>query len=99
MEENCILSSVANDSTFEITHTKLYVTLKTEDNTKLSKLLSEGFKRPVYWNECKVIPNKPYNANDYKRERLHASLQGVKRLFVLPYASGDNVTDEDSYLK
>ena len=45
MEENCILSSVANDSTFEITDTKLYVTLKTEDNAKLSKLLSKGFKR------------------------------------------------------
>ena len=35
--KNCILSSVANDSTFAITDTKLYapvVTLKTEDNTK-----------------------------------------------------------------
>ena len=64
--KNCILSSVANDSTFEITDTKLYVpvvTLKTEDNAKLSKLLSEGFKRPIYWNEYKVIPNKNYNAN------------------------------------
>ena len=42
--KNCILSSVANDSTFEITDTKLYVpvfTLKTKDNAKLSKLLSE----------------------------------------------------------
>ena len=40
---------------------KLYipiVTLKTEDNKKLSKLLSEGFKRPIYWNEYKVIPEK-----------------------------------------
>ena len=64
--KSCILSSVANDSTFEITDTKLYVpvvTLKTEDNAKLSKLLSEGFKRPIYWNEYKVIPNKNYNAN------------------------------------
>ena len=64
--KNCILSSVANDSTFEITDTKLYVpvvTLKTEDNAKLSKLLSKGFKRPIYWNEYKVIPNKNYNAN------------------------------------
>ena len=100
--EKCVLSSSGNAARFKINDTKLYVpvvTLKTEDNTKLSKLLSEGFKRPVYWNECKVISNKPYNANDYKRERLHASLQGVKRLFVLPYASGDNVTEEDSYLK
>ena len=48
--KNCMLSSVANDSTFAITDTKLYfpvVTLKIEDNTKLSKLLSKGFKRSV----------------------------------------------------
>ena len=43
---------------FAITDTKLYdpvVTLKIEDNTKLSKLLSEGFKRSVYWNKYKAI--------------------------------------------
>ena len=77
---------VANDSTFAITDTKLYVpvvTLKTEDNTKLSKLLSEGFKRSVYWNKYKVIPNKNYGANEYIRERLDASMKGVRKLFVL----------------
>ena len=39
--ENCILSSAGTAATFTITDTKLYVpvvTLKTEDNTKLSKL-------------------------------------------------------------
>ena len=70
--KNCILSSVADDSTFGITNTKLYVpvvTLKTED-TKISKLLSEGFKKRIYWNEYKVIPNKNYAANEYiKRKR------------------------------
>ena len=43
---NCILSSSRTPVTFTITDTKLYVlvvTLKTEDNTKLSKLLSKGF--------------------------------------------------------
>ena len=42
--ENCILSSAGTAATFTITDTKLYVpivTLKIEDNTKLSKLLSE----------------------------------------------------------
>ena len=55
--ENCILSNAGNNATFTITGIKLYlpiVTLKTEDNTKLSKLLTEGFKRPIYWNEYKV---------------------------------------------
>ena len=49
--ENCILSSAGTAATFAITDTKLYVpvvTLKTEDNAKLSKLLTKGFKRPVY---------------------------------------------------
>ena len=56
--ENCILSSAGTAATFTITDTKLYVpvvTLKTEDNVKLSKLLNEGFKRSVYWNKYKVI--------------------------------------------
>ena len=61
------------------------VTLSTEDNAKLSKLLSEGFKRPVFWNERKIIPNKTFNENDYIRELLDASYQWIKRLFVLAY--------------
>ena len=98
--ENCILSSVGTAATFAITDTKLYVpivTLKTEDNAKLSKLLNEGFKRSIYWNKYKII-FKDYN-NEYIRERLDASFQGVSRLFVLAYARGDNVTNEDSYWK
>ena len=65
--QNCVLSTVVDNLTFAITDTKFYapvVTLKTEDNIKLSKLLSERFKRLVYWNEYKVIPNKKYNANE-----------------------------------
>ena len=53
--------AVANTEIKKKTDAKLYVpivTLKIEDNTKLSKLLSEGFRRPIYWNEYKVIPNK-----------------------------------------
>ena len=58
--ENCILSSAGTAATFKITDAKLYVpifSLKTEDNTKLSKLLSDGFKRSIYWNKYKVIDN------------------------------------------
>ena len=52
--EECILSNAGAAATFTITDAKLYVpiiTLKTEDNTKLLKLLSEGFKRSIYWNK------------------------------------------------
>ena len=59
--ENCILSSAGNAATFTITDAKLYVRiviLKTKDNTKLSKLLSKGFKRSIYWNKYKIIFKK-----------------------------------------
>ena len=99
--ENCILASLARNSTFTITDAKLYipvVTVSIEDNAKLTKLLSEGFERSVYWNKYKVIRNKIYNTNDYIRELLDASCQGSKRLFVLAYDNtGDNPVTADSH--
>ena len=94
--ENCVLT-VANTATFKITDAKLYVpivTLKTEDNTKLSKLLSEGFN-----NILVEIPAN--NEEEYIRELLDSSYQGVKRLFVFAYnnAAGDNQVSVDSYKK
>ena len=99
--ENCVLSNVAGNSTFTITDAKLYVpvvTLKTEDNTKLSKLLTEGFKRSVYWNEYKVIPEKRYNANDNIRILIDPSWQGINRLFVLAYLN-DSTSTVNSHRK
>ena len=67
--EICILSSAGTAATFAITDTKLYVpvvTLKTEDNAKLSKLLNEGFKRSIYWNKYEIILKD--NNNEYIRE-------------------------------
>ena len=58
--------------TFKITDTKLcvpVVTFLTEDNAKLAKQLSEGFKRPVYWNEYKVIDNKAVKITDANAEK------------------------------
>ena len=96
--EECILSSAGNASTFTITGAKLYVPiliLGIEDSTKLSKLSNEEFKRSIHWNKYKVL-FKNYN-NEYKRERTDASFQGVNKLFVLPYASGNNIANENSY--
>ena len=76
------MSSAGDSETFTITHTKFFVpiaTLKIEDNAKLSKLLSEGFKRSIYWNKCKII-FKNYNENEYITERLDARFQGVNKL-------------------
>ena len=92
--ERCLVTA-AITATFRITDVKLYVpivTLSLEDNSKLKKLLNKGFKRPIYWNEYKVIPNKTVElaaVNDVKyiRELLDSNWQGVKRLFVLAYNS------------
>ena len=100
--KNCIFPSVANDSTFKITDTKLYVpvlTLKTEDNAKLSKLLSKGFEGWIYWNEYKASPHKNYNANGYIREWLVARIQGDKKLFVLTYDKKNDEATENSHRK
>ena len=72
-----------------------HVTLKTEDNTKLWKLLSNGFKKSIYWNKYKVIDHilvEIAAANDekYIRELLDSIYQGVKRLFVLAYSNTEN---------
>ena len=72
--------------------------MSSQGNAKLSKLfLSEEFKRLIYSNEYKVIPNKIVNiANNggeyHLRELLDSSCQGVKRLFVLAYnnSAGDD---------
>ena len=50
--ERGLLTS-ATTATFTITDAKLYVpivTLSIEDNSKLTKLLNEGLKRPIYCN-------------------------------------------------
>ena len=102
MEWNLILPSAGTAVTFVITDTKIYVpivTLSAEGNVKLPKLLGEGLKRSIYWNKFKVISNKTYYANEYIRELLDSSYQGVKRLFVLPYLKSDNITTEDLYDK
>ena len=54
------------------------MTFSAEDNTKLSKLLSEGLKRSFYWNKYKIIPNKTYDENDHIRELVYSSYQEVK---------------------
>ena len=90
---NFILTTLDENSTFTVTEAKLYVlivTLSIEDNARLSKLLSEAFKGSICWNKYKVIPSKTYNRDQYIRELLDASYQGVKRLFILAYNNDGN---------
>ena len=85
---DCVMSAIA-DTKFKITNTKLYfpiVTLSSKDNARLAKLLEEGFKRLVYWNEYQTkIESKNLDNNNLTRFPLDASFQGVRRLFVLAF--------------
>ena len=95
------------ETTFEITSTKLYipiVTLSIKDNGNLTKQLNEAFKRSVYWNkyksktQTKTADNK-INVTSFP---LHASFQGVNRLFVVAFdntENGANKVERDSHRK
>ena len=91
--KDCVMSTIAN-TRFKITSTKLYdpiVTLSSKDNVKLVKLLEEGFKRPVYWNEYQTkIETRDLDNNNLTRFPLDASFQGVRRLFVLVFDNTKN---------
>ena len=93
------MSAAGNDNTnansnniiFTVKDTKLYVpvvTLRARDNQKLSKILSKGFERSVYWNECKTKKENKKTKNEY-RYFLESNVVGVNRLFVLVYSNQD----------
>ena len=96
------------ETTFQITSTKLYipiVTLSTKYNINLTKQLNKvgGFKRSIFWNECKSkIEAKEADANNLKRFTFDASFQGVSKLYVLAYDNtnnGANRVEKDSHRK
>ena len=93
--KNFAVSSVAKNKEFTITNAKLYVpivTLLTDDNVKLTKQLSEGFKRSVYWNQYKT-GTKTTNAGNSNPKRMllfDVSFQGDKRFFVIAFGNTEN---------
>ena len=78
------------------------VTLNTENNSKLSELLSKGFERTVVWNEYKSKiegVTTPQNDNIFRRTTLDVSFQGVSKLFAAAYETDDikrNANTEES---
>ena len=92
---NCVISNAAanQDTTFAITDTKLYVqvlTLSTEDNAKLSQQLKSGFKCTINWNKYHSRTETLNAPNPYLDFLIVLSLQGVSRLFVLPFNALDD---------
>ena len=88
--KDCIISSMdaagGQVVSFLITNTKLYVPIVTL-STNLTKQLSEGFKRTIYWNQyvSKPFTEEAANKTGITRFALDAAFQGVNRLFVLAF--------------
>ena len=100
--ENCILSSAGNSAKFEITNAKLHVpivSLSTKDSVNLTKQLTEGFKRSVYWNSYQSKPAMVIEKGKNLYELLHASFQGVRRLFVLAYVVAVGAANNEAGIK
>ena len=102
------MSNTDGNATFQITKTELYVpvvTSKTSDSFKLTKFLSKGFKRSVFWNEYKSkiqTVTQAQNDNSFKRSLLDSSFQGVNRFFVMGFNAINNDLNEvkrDSHRK
>ena len=83
-----VICNQNQNSIFQITKCELYipvVTLNTQNNNKLSELLSKGFERTVVWNEYKSKIERvtiPQNDNMFRRTTLDVSFQGVSKLFA-----------------
>ena len=79
---NSIMCNQNGETKFKITNTKLcvpIVTLSTKDNVNLTKQLNGGFKRSIYWNECKSkIETKAADNNNITKFPLDASFQVFK---------------------
>ena len=98
----CVLTAAGADNDdanfniiFTIEDTKLYVSvviLSARDHQQLSKRLSEGFKRSVYWNKYKTKRERKKTRNKCKYfHKSNLENIGVNRLFVLVYSNqGDN---------
>ena len=81
-----------NDIIFTIKDAKLYVpvvTLLAKDNHTLSKRLSRGLERSLYWNKYKTKNENETTKNEY-RCFVESNFVGVNILFVLVYSNQDD---------
>ena len=89
----------AQNATFAITDTKLYVpvvTLSTQENTKFLQQLKSGFKRVINWNKYLSKPES-LAQNPNLNHLVEPSFQGVNMLFVLAFENDDDRTSSDEY--
>ena len=59
-----VISNSTGERTFEVTDTKLYVSLSEQDNANFLQQLKSGFKRTIDWNKYQSDP-KSYAQNRF----------------------------------
>ena len=95
----CVITNSTGEGKFEITDTKLYVsvvTLSTQDNAKLLEQLKSGFKRVVNWNKYLSKPEL-LAQNPNLNHLVEPRFQGVNRLFVLAFENDTQRTSHTGY--
>ena len=100
--KNSVISTAAanQDTTFAITDTKLYVpvvTLSIQDNAKPLQQLKPGFKGKINRNKYHSRTESLNAPKPYLDYVIDPSLQGVNRLFVLPFNFNDSRTGHWRY--
>ena len=65
----------------------------------LTKQLSDGFKRFIYWNSYQTIPAKMIEKEKNIYKLVSASYQGFKRLFVLAYAIAGGAANDEAGIR
>ena len=96
----CVLIATGfqnQNTTFEITDTKLYVpvvTLSTQENTKFLQQLKSGFKRVINWNKYLSKPEL-LAQNPNLSHLVEPSLQGINRFFILAFENDNHRTSDD----
>ena len=65
----------------------------------MTKQLSDGFKRSVYWSNYQTIPEKVINQGTNIYKLISSSFQGVKRVFVLVYTIAVNAANNEAGIK
>ena len=65
----------------------------------MTKQLSEGFKRSVYWTSYQINPTKVTEKGKNLYKLLNASFQGVRRLFVLAYVVAPGVANDEAGMR
>ena len=75
------------------------VSLSTKDSVNLTKQLSKGFKRSVYWNSYQTKSAKVIEKGKNLYELLNASFQVATRLIVFAYVVAGGAANDEAGIK